>query len=257
MTTSTPNAIAPINAKTMVWTLVGSIVLTLLLYYVIPYGHFIAYPLTLFSTWAHEMGHGVAAELVGGEFARFEMWSDGSGVAYSRIPDSGLNRAFTAFGGLVGPAIASLALFVLASKPRLARVGLGLLAFACLLSVVLVVRNVFGVVFVSSFGLIFAAMAYYGNDRVAHFGLVFMAVQLALAVFSRADYLFTDVAQTSAGAHPSDVAQISEALIGPYWFWGGLIALLSAGIIALGLWLFYRSALAIQQRSSTAPAQLA
>lgn len=236
------------NAMTMVWALLGSVALTLLLYYVVPYGHYIAYPLTLFSTWAHEMGHGVAAELIGGEFDRFEMWSDGSGVAYSRIPDSGLNRAFTAFGGLVGPAVASLALFALAARPKLARVGLGLLAFACLLSVVLVVRNLFGAVFVSAFGLAFAGMAWFGNDRVALFGLVFMAVQLALAVFSRADYLFTDVAQTSAGAHPSDVAQIADALIGPYWFWGALIALFSAAIIALGLWLFYRSALAIQNQ---------
>ena len=41
--------------------LVGSIIATLLLWYVIPYGRTIAYPLVLLSTLVHEMGHGLAA----------------------------------------------------------------------------------------------------------------------------------------------------------------------------------------------------
>ena len=41
--------------------LLGSILLTVLLFYVIPYGRTIGYPLILLSTLAHEMGHGIAA----------------------------------------------------------------------------------------------------------------------------------------------------------------------------------------------------
>ena len=61
--------------------LIGSIVVTVLLYYIVPYGRTIAYPLILLSTMAHELGHGVAAILVGASFERFVMHADGSGVA--------------------------------------------------------------------------------------------------------------------------------------------------------------------------------
>ena len=46
--------------------------------------------------------------------------------------------------------------------------------------------------------------------------LLLLAVQLALSVFSRGDYLFTNVALTSAGPMPSDVAVMSDALFLPY-----------------------------------------
>jgi hypothetical protein len=36
---------------------------------------------------------------------------------------------------------------------------------------------------------------------------------------------------------PSDVAQIAEALWLPYWFWGGLLAVVSVAVLVGGLWL--------------------
>ena len=67
-------------------------------------------------------------------------------------------------------------------------------------------------------------------------------MQLALSVFSRADYLFTATASTGAGAHPSDVAHIAEALLLPYWFWGGAVGLMSVLVLVLGLASFFRTA---------------
>jgi membrane-associated phospholipid phosphatase len=64
---------------------------------------------------------------------------------------------------------------------------------------------------------------------------VFLAVQLALSVFSRGDYLFTDVARTGEGTFPSDVANMSSALFLPYWFWGALCGAFSVAVLALGL----------------------
>ena len=40
-------------------------------------------PLRLFVTTIHELGHGLAAELTGGSFLRFEVSRDGAGVAYT------------------------------------------------------------------------------------------------------------------------------------------------------------------------------
>ncbi|MBK7003394.1 MAG: M50 family metallopeptidase [Rhodoferax sp.] len=34
----------------------------------LPYGHQVLYPLTLLATYAHEMGHGMTALLLGAEF---------------------------------------------------------------------------------------------------------------------------------------------------------------------------------------------
>ena len=64
-------------------SLLISIALTLALWYVIPFGQFIAYPLTLLSTLAHELGHGLAALSVGHSFQSLKLYVDGSGVAYS------------------------------------------------------------------------------------------------------------------------------------------------------------------------------
>jgi hypothetical protein len=81
-------------------------------------------------------------------------------------------------------------------------------------------------------------------------GLVaLLASQLALSVFSRGDYLFTKVAQTGSGPAASDVAQMADALLLPYWFWGSACGLLSLGVLLAGLWIFWR---ATQSTASTA-----
>ena len=65
------------RAKQALWLSIG---LTVLLY-VIPLGGFVAYPLMLFSTLVHELGHGLTALLMGGSFKQMVIFSDGSGVA--------------------------------------------------------------------------------------------------------------------------------------------------------------------------------
>ena len=52
-------------------------------------------------------------------------------------------------GGLVGPAVAAAVLFLFAARARLARVGLYGLALLLALSVLMVVRNPFGMGYVS------------------------------------------------------------------------------------------------------------
>ncbi len=212
------------------WILLVAVVVTLALY-IVPYGHYVAYPLVLLSTYAHEMGHGITALLLGGEFDSFVMAPDGSGLAYLRIPDSRLVRAATSAGGLIGPALLAAAFFWLAKRSKTAHVGLLAFGVATLVAVVLVVRSPFGWIFVGSLG---AACMYLGlksTARVAQAVLAFLAVQLSLSVFSRGDYLFTE----TAGAGPSDVAQMAQALFLPYWFWGVVCAAISGLILLYGI----------------------
>ena len=53
-----------------------SVVGTIALYW-LPMGQTLAYPLVLLSTLAHELGHGIAALLVGGGFESFVLYADG------------------------------------------------------------------------------------------------------------------------------------------------------------------------------------
>ena len=107
-------------------------------------------------------------------------------------------------------------------------------------ALILVMRNLFGWVFVGSVAGICLWAGLRGSAQTAQLTVVFIGVQLALSVFSRSDYLFTSVAQTALGPQPSDVAHMAEALFLPYWVWGLLCGALSVGVLGLGIHLFLR-----------------
>ncbi len=219
--------------------LVVSIVATAILY-VVPYGELLAYPLMLLSTLAHEMGHGIAALLVGGSFHRFVMWPDGSGTAVWSGEAGRLSRALVAAGGLVGPAFAAAIGFAVGRTTRGARRTLYVAAVLLLLAEILVVRNVFGLLFVGVMIVVCWLTARYGSHDLAQLVLIFLAVQLALSVFSRGDYLFTPTARTATGLMPSDVGQIATALFLPYWFWGLACGAVSLVVLLYGVRTFWR-----------------
>jgi hypothetical protein len=209
--------------------------------YLVPYGHIVGYPLLLLSTYAHEMGHGIAAVLAGGRFDSLHIYSDASGVALSAGNFGRLGSAFVAAGGLVGPPVLAAGFFAGAARPRVSRAVLMVFGVAMLASCIIVVRGLFGWIFVAAIGAGCVAVAVRAKPIMAQAVVALLAIQLALSVFSRADYLFTDVAVTGAGTHPSDVAAIGEALVLPYWFWGGLIGATSFTVLAAGLWWFWRA----------------
>lgn len=223
-----------------------SVIVTVLLY-VIPYGRTIGYPLVLLSTLFHEMGHGFAAVLVGGDFHEFKMWSDGSGVALSSGVGSAFGRAFVSAGGLVGPALAAGIGLLMARNQKSARIGLIVLGVGLLIAELLVVRGLFGMIFVGVFAAICLGLAFRAPPWVGQLTLVFLCVQLALSVFSRGDYLFTATAQTANGPMPSDVAQMADALWLPYWFWGAVCGLISVGALLLGARAFFKPLRAAKQ----------
>jgi len=206
-----------------------------------PWGRRLAWPLLLLSTYAHEVCHGLAALLVGGHFESFRMWPDASGVASTSDSGNPLATAFIAAGGLLGPAVFAAGLFVVASRPALARLGLGALGLLLLASEVLVVRGAFALVYVGAAGALVLALAVRLSPAWARIVALFLGAQLSLAEFSRADYLFTKVARTGGGDAPSDVEVIAQALGLPYYFWGLVCGGLSLAVLAAGAWLFRRT----------------
>ncbi len=220
--------------------LTWSVVLTLLLFFV-PFGQFLGYPLVLLSTLFHEVGHGIAAVAMGGRFERFVMFADASGMAYSTGVAPGWPQAVVAAGGLVGPAIVAAVAFVAARRVAWSRTFLVGLAAIGVLLLVTVVRNPFGIAFVGILVTVFGGLGLRASSSTAQVGTVFMAVQLALSVFSRGDYLFVKEAQTGAGVAPSDVAHMASALGGPYWAWGLACGVFSVLVLVVGVWAFFRA----------------
>ena len=220
--------------------LVLSAAVTLLLYYV-PYGRTIGYPLMLLSTLAHEMGHGVAALMVGGSFKSLQMWPNGSGVATWGGDVGRFALAFVAAGGLVGPAVVAAVGFALGRTARRARKGLIGFGVILLAADLLVVRGAFGLLFTGATGTICLLLGLKAKPWVSQIAMVFLAVQLSLTVFSRGDYLFTPSARTSQGVMPSDVAQMANALLLPYWFWGAVCGAVSVAVLVLGMMMFFRA----------------
>ena len=208
----------------------------------VPLGGFIGYPLMLFSTLVHELGHGLTALAMGGTFHKMVVFSDGSGVAtHSGLgSDAAVARALVSAGGLVGPAIVAAIAFVAARSARLSRIGLAVGAGFLALMMALFVRNPFGLVFT---GLVAAGMgwvAWRKSADTAQVVAVFLAIQMALSVFSRGDYLFVAEAHTGAGVMPSDTAHMAEALGGTYWLWGLACGGFSVLVLGLGVWAFSR-----------------
>ncbi len=201
----------------------------------------LAWPQMLVATLAHELGHGFAALSSGGGFDSLRLYADGSGVAMTRGSGEGLQRAFIAAGGPFGPPLAALALFVAARHARIARVALGLVALLLAFAVLWWVRNPFGFGWVALCAAAAGWAAWRAPPIAAQALTCFLAVQLCLASLARVDYLFSRGAVTGAGEFASDTQQIAAHLGGPYWFWGGLIALASVGVMVVGLWLFLRA----------------
>ena len=95
--------------------------------------------------------------------------------------------------------------------------------------------NPFGFVFIGSVGLTSLLIGIKGSEELNRFVVLFVAIQLALSVFSRSDYLFVKEAQTAVGTSPSDVQHMAMSLFLPYWFWGAVCGLISLMCLFLGM----------------------
>ena len=216
----------------------ASVLITALLY-IVPFGRTIAWPLVLVSTLAHELAHGLTAALLGGHFHSLRIQPDASGVALWSGAFGRFATSTVAGAGLLGPAIAAFVLLALGRNQRRARALLGIIgAGLCVMALVLV-RNPFGLVFTLLLGSVLLLVAL-RVPRASQTVVILLAVQLALSVFSRSDYLFTRTVLTSAGPMPSDVAVMAASLFLPYWFWGAACGIVSVILLLVGVKFFFR-----------------
>jgi len=222
-----------------IWWLIGAAVVTILLWQLpYPYGNYILYPFSILATWFHEMGHGLAAILLGGNFLQLQISADGSGFAIhsGRLFLGSIGRALVAAGGPMGPPIAG-AILILASRSfKTASISLKILGGFLLFSVLIWVRSLFGIVAILLLGLIILGIGLKANRWFQVFSIQFLGVQACISTYHQLDYLFT---RTAGPLGLSDTGQIQQQLFLPYWFWGGLMAIASFAILVQSLRIAY------------------
>ncbi|TDR47687.1 peptidase M50B-like protein [Tahibacter aquaticus] len=207
--------------------------LVLLVLWQIPGVGLVVYPFRLFGTFVHEISHGLAALATGGNFHRFTVSPDLSGLAWS----SGGWGWVISSAGYIGSAVFGGLLILLAARGFTSRgllIALGLLLAAMCL---LFVRNLFGI----GTGLGLAALMLLAGYRLrppwSDLLLLVLALQLVLDGFNS---LFT-LLRLSAGSNvQTDAMSMAQATGIPALIWTLIWAAISAAMLLFALRAAYR-----------------
>ncbi len=212
----------------------AAVVLVLLMN--VPYGRYVLYPFTIFSTWIHEICHGLAAVVLGGSIETIKVFSDGSGLAYTVRPVGRISTAIVASAGYVGTAVIGAGMLLARNRKRAGTVGLAILGGAMLLSTVLWVRNLFGLVSVPVLGVALIASTRASAEWAGRL-YTFLAVTCCLNAITSIRVLFGSnlvVAGKPAGA--SDAQTVADALFLPAPVWAASWMLLAFILVAGALY---------------------
>jgi hypothetical protein len=206
----------------------------------VPMGRWVIYPLELLATWVHEMGHGLTALALGGEFTQLEIFRDGAGLATCWARE-GWPEALVSLGGLLAPPLVGAAILGIVHGPRRARLLLGGLAVALVASVAVFVRSPTGVVAMPAVAaaLGWAAWRLDGDHRVVvaqTLGVVFALDTLTRMV----SYVFMSEVEVDGEVRHSDIQNVADNLGGHYLLWGVAVTAVAVGLLALGLWSAWR-----------------
>ena len=192
------------------------------------------YPFQLLNTFVHELGHGIAATITGGDFRRFVVRADLSGEAVS----AGGVRWIVGSAGYLGSAIVGGALTVLSARgvpARLVLFGLGLaLGLLCLLFV----GNLFGVVAGLLTAATLAAAGRWLRGLWADSLLLLLAVQMML---NSLDSLLDLLQLSTAAPEALTDARIMASATGiPAIVWAVLWSVVALAILWSSLRFAYR-----------------
>ena len=203
----------------------------------VPYGRYVLYPFTIFSTWIHEMCHGIAAMALGGSIDRIRIFSDGSGLAYTLRPAGRVPTAIVASAGYVGTSIIGAGMLLARNRKNAGTIGLVALGGVMLLSAALWVRNPFGLGATAVLGAaLIAAGARLGTEWAGRL-YTFLAVTCCLNSITSIRVLFG--ANLVVGGKPagsSDAHTVADALFLPAPLWATSWMLFAIVLVAAALY---------------------
>jgi hypothetical protein len=222
----------------------------------VPNGQLLLYPLTLFVTWVHEMGHGLTALITGGTFSQLEIYSNAGGLAYA-FASHGWPMALVCIGGLLGPPIFTCATLSFVRGPKRARIFLLSLAFALLASTAIWVRSKTGIIVVPALGILIGWLGWFAfREKPDHRVIVahVLAVVAGIDTLTRMiHYVFVKEITMNGHSTPSDVGIITANVGGWYVLWGITLTIVACGLIAFGVWMAWREPKAATAKPAKAP----
>jgi hypothetical protein len=217
-------------------------VITIIIWF-LPFGRLILYPFTILGTWFHEMGHGLTSLMLGGHFDRLEIFSNGSGLAYTAIRGAFVSKelesALVAAGGLIAPPIFGTMFMVAGRNSKMASITLAVFSVALLASLAIWVRSVYGLGVIGAIAFMLSLLAFTGWATVKQFCIQFLGVQAILNTYQQINYLFTEKVEIDGKAMLSDTGNIAANLMLPYWFWGGAILFFSVLMLLISYKIAY------------------
>ena len=194
------------------------------------WAQFLLYPIKLFTTWVHETGHASMSVLVGGHVTSITIQPDTSGLTRSLLPAGRVARGLVASSGYLGAAVVGCLLMASTRVEKWAHVILRTLAAFMLLTLVLWMRNLFGVVVVLAWSVALITLAQKGAASAVRFFLSLLAIQVALnAVYDIRVLFLIDHSQ-------SDAATMARLFLLPSWVWATTWMLMSVAMLGATLW---------------------
>lgn len=179
-------------------------------------------PLKILVVLFHEISHGLAAILTGGEIVSLSVSTDQGGLAVTR----GGSRFLILTAGYLGSLLFGVALLLSGVWSRADRAIMAGLGAALLLIAALYIREVFPLLFCVGLGAVFLAMARFLPNQVNDLAL--KTIGLTSMIYVPRD-IFSD---TIARSHlRSDAFMLGEAYFGGAMFWGAIWIMISAIVI--------------------------
>jgi hypothetical protein len=181
-------------------------------------------------TIVHEAGHALVAVLVGRRLRGITLHSDTSGVTVSRGKPSGPGMVCTAFAGYVAPSLIGLGLAALLGAGKITLMLWVLTVL--LLAVLVMIRNLYGVVSVLATGTVLVVVSLVTSPEVQS---AFACLTTWFLLFGGIRPVWELQAKRRHGhARDSDADQLGRLTGVPGLFWVAMFAIIALGATFVG-----------------------
>ena len=210
----------------------------------LPFGALVLYPFKILATWFHEMSHGLVMLLTGAGLDRVEIYRDTSGLAFARASVGNAGRAAIAAAGYMGTPIFGVIMLIVGQtggrRGRGARFVLALLGILLALSLLLFVRNHFGVLAIAALAAGTLCAAVLAGPRTESLLLNFVAAQACINALLDVRVLFrSNLVVNGRVMGASDAHNMAAATFGTPEMWAAAWLLWSLGLLFAALRLIY------------------
>ncbi|MEG1763484.1 MAG: M50 family metallopeptidase [Bacteroidales bacterium] len=184
----------------------------------------------LINTLIHEFGHALFALLSAGKVRTIELFSNTAGTTTTQST-SGFSRWITSMAGYPFSILAAYSSLYLISLNKESYLLFGILGIT-LFCLLFFIRNLYGIFWGLTFGLLLALVLYYGSFILTYGCAVFIAfIFLSEALISSFQLLIISCKTPKAAGDAKNLAELT-AIPAPVW------ALLFVGF---ALWVLYKS----------------